>query len=485
VTTGRARLPLPMGTVLAADRTTSTDQDGTVVVGGAPRRLLRLTTRGAELAGGLLTGTPVGDPAAAALGRRLVDAGLAHPTSVLGDVGAIDVVVPARDRSTELDRCLAALAPHRVTVVDDGSRDADEIAEVAARHGAQVVRLDRNRGPAAARNAGLRATDAPVVAFVDSDCAIRGASLPVVARHLIDDTVAAVAPRILADVTAARGALAGFAAVRSPLDLGPHPALVAPGGQLSYVPATVLVVRRSAVEEVGGFDESLRVGEDVDLVWRLLAAGWSVRYDPSVTARHREPPTWVGWLRRRARYGASAGPLARRHGAAVAGPPVSVVLAARRIRRLDVFADLSPDARRRLEGSPAEGVATLGRWAAPVWLPAVAAVLTLRTPRLLPLVVVPAIFGRSRVQPGAMGVLRWAVSTTADDLAYGFGVWGGCVRARTVRPLLPRRGAAAEVVGSAGDGGRAAHDDARVEPRAQPPQHMHHLVPADRDATGG
>ena len=39
-----------------------------------------------------------------------------------------------------------------------------------------------------------------------------------------------------------------------------------------------------------GFDADLRVGEDVDLVWRLVDAGWSVRYQPSVTVFHREPP---------------------------------------------------------------------------------------------------------------------------------------------------------------------------------------------------
>ena len=41
-----------------------------------------------------------------------------------------------------------------------------------------------------------------------------------------------------------------------------------------------------ALEALGGFDESLTVGEDVDLVWRLVAAGWTVRYEPGATVRH-------------------------------------------------------------------------------------------------------------------------------------------------------------------------------------------------------
>jgi len=69
-------------------------------------------------------------------------------------------------------------------------------------------------------------------------------------------------------------------------------------------------VRRSALP---GFDEDLRYGEDVDAVWRMIDAGWQVRYDPSVTVSHSEPATWRGFLSRRFHYGTSTGPLARRH----------------------------------------------------------------------------------------------------------------------------------------------------------------------------
>ncbi len=93
--------------------------------------------------------------------------------------------------------------------------------------------------------------------------------------------------------------------------MGDAPSEVAPDGAVRYVPAAALVARRRAL--IGGFDPDLRVGEDVDLVWRLHDEGWRVRYEPSVTVFHHEPSSWPQLLGRRFRYGTSAGPLAKRH----------------------------------------------------------------------------------------------------------------------------------------------------------------------------
>ena len=124
------------------------------------------------------------------------------------------------------------------------------------------------------------------MAFLDADTLPPPDWIERLAGHFDDPRVAAVAPRIRA---ANRR--------RSPLDMGPH-------RTVPYVPSAALIVRTPV-----RFDETLRYGEDVDLIWRLLDQGHRVVYDPSVVVLHHETDV----LERRFRYGTSAAPLAARH----------------------------------------------------------------------------------------------------------------------------------------------------------------------------
>src|SRR5438067_1786999 len=76
------------------------------------------------------------------------------------------------------------------------------------------------------------------------------------------------------------------------LVLGSAGGPVQPVGRLSYVPAAALVFRREALAAMGGFDERLPFGEDVDIAWRLAEAGWVVRYDPSAQVGHQGRSRW-------------------------------------------------------------------------------------------------------------------------------------------------------------------------------------------------
>jgi mycofactocin system glycosyltransferase len=438
-------VPLPQGWTVVADRATRWSADGTCVYGGSPWRMLRLTGEGAALTRRLLAGATVDDVASAAMARRLTDSGLAHPVPPAGAaVDPVDVVVPAYGRPAELDDCLATLGRvHPVVVVDDASPDPTRVAAVAGNHAARLHRLDTNQGPAAARNAGAATTAAPVIAFVDSDVTVDADTLTDLARHLLDPTVGAVAPRIV-PVTEPTTALARFAEAASPLDLGGQPATVRPHLRVAYVPSTVLLVRRAVFDAVGGFDEALRYGEDVDLVWRLVDAGWTVRYDPTCIARHHEPTRWSVWTRRRFHYGASAGPLAVRHGSRLSGPAPAALVAPLTIRRSmrDV---LPPDVARDLSAVAAKAALSgLARWAGPLLAPPLlgAAAVCRSLPLAAAAAGMAATAGAVDVaqRTGRMPSPRLMPAAALDGLAYGTGVWWGALRARTSAPLLPRTG---------------------------------------------
>jgi mycofactocin system glycosyltransferase len=279
--------------------------DGTVLTGGYPTRVLRLTRSGAQHVTGWWSGTPVQDnPKARALARRLLDTGIAHPvvdeSSPAGReyrADEVTVVVPVRDRHAELSRCLAGLtqAP-RLIVVDDGSRDPGAVASIAAGAGASVLRRPVNGGPAAARNTGLAAADTPLIAFLDSDCVPRPGWLDRLLPHFADPAVGAVAPRIVSHENG-RSWLARYEGASSTLDMGQRPSIVRPGSRVPYVPGAALVVRKTAAG--AGFAEEMQVGEDVDFIWRMAAAGWRTRYEPAATMGHQHRVRLREWLARR------------------------------------------------------------------------------------------------------------------------------------------------------------------------------------------
>jgi len=298
-----------------------------VLVGGSPTRVLRLTAGGVGQVRGWLAGQPVGDSQASRkLARKLLDAGIVHPDLGVSWPGApgpedVTVVVPVKDRHDELARCLDGLITatsfgdpsggppvrgtrvREVVVVDDCSDDPAGIEAVAARVGARVIRRPVNGGPGAARNTGLADASTDLVAFLDSDCVPTPGWLDPVLAHFADPAVGAVAPRI---VPAQPGStwLARYEGASSTLDMGARPGLVRPGARVPYVPGAALVVRRSAAG--AGFTDGMTVGEDVDFVWRLAAAGWRVRYEPGALMGHQHRVRLRAWFSRRSDYGTSA-----------------------------------------------------------------------------------------------------------------------------------------------------------------------------------
>jgi mycofactocin glycosyltransferase len=408
---------------------------GAVLIGGSPLKLFRVTRAGAELIDRLAAGEPVAE---STLTDRLLDGGAIHPViggSTAFGPGDVTVVVPTLGPPTP-NVAAATLGTAAVVVVDDGSDPPVAGA---------TIRLERNRGPAAARNAGLETVSTPLVAFVDADVVLPDDGpagwLEPLLGHFDDPRVAAVAPRV-ATVDRAES-ISSYEHDHGPLDMGPQSARVRAGTRVSYVPAAVLVCRVDALRSIGGFDGSLRFGEDVDVVWRLDEAGWRCRYDPSVVVHHEPRPDWRAWFAQRVGYGSSAAPLAQRHpgrlaplrtsgwsiacwslvalGAPIAGTAVGIGSAAALVPRLP---DVPPRVSFRL--------AAVGN------LRAGDAIASAVRRAWLPIVVLAAV--RSRVARRVLVACLIAArhpTVALDDAAYCVGVWTGMARERTLDPIVP------------------------------------------------
>jgi mycofactocin system glycosyltransferase len=400
---------------------------------------------------------------ASARARMLIARGLAHPATpqTPEPTAAVTAVIPVYDDPDGLERTLRSLPDIPIVVVDDASTDATAIEQAITRSGARVRlhRSARNRGPGAARNRGVAMVSTPFIAFIDADCTAPP-GWPHQSMHLFaDPNVAAVAPRVRVDESAYGSA----EWLVDALDMGPHPDVVRPDGRLTFVPSAALLMRTSDAR-THPFDANRRLGEDVDLIWRLHQAGRVVRYDPTSVISHRPRPTTQAWLTRVAMYGSSAASLAEAFpeyprpilptawsGAALlcvllgranlAPLPLltsSALLAYRLRHHRGALAACVPLTLAVLHADLRSMSALIRREWWPVGMVAViAAPRSAIARRALVLALIP--IAEDAVRSGRhVDPVRYLGARLASDLAYGWGVTRSMVAARTLRPVWPR-----------------------------------------------
>ncbi|NDK90676.1 mycofactocin system glycosyltransferase [Gordonia desulfuricans] len=491
---------LPDGFQVQIDMRCARRGDLRYLVGGSPTRMLRMSDAalGMTSADGRIE---VCDPPTRSLARTLLESGIAHPRPMSGPrIDDVAVVIPVCDNQSGVDRLIAALDCHEVIVVDDGSAEpirvdashtdcaagdsstAEAVTEdsaadglvVTARPRVRVIRFEENRGPAAARNAGAAAAQTDFVAFLDSDVVPDPEWLMMLLAHFSDPMVALAAPRIVG-LSARGGPGRGRQSLaeryensHSSLDMGPTEASVVPGTPVPYVPSAAMILRRSAFP---GFDEDLRVAEDVDLCWRLHEAGWRMRYDPVARVSHDHRTGMRQVLSRRRYYGTGAAFLAQRHGTMAApmvmtvsmAVAVAALLTRTKIGMVVAFVVLAQAAARlrgRLGDLPGASVVAgqmTGRAAGYGLLQASAAICRHYWPLALIMALLSRRFRRLVIELAVIeGLVEWVRSVISDpslgpsmgpfsyllcrrldDLAYGTGLWEGVVRERDLGALRP------------------------------------------------
>jgi GT2 family glycosyltransferase len=237
------------------------------------------------------------------------------------DAPGISVVVPTRGRAAYLEVTLDSLrgqrtdTPYELLVVDDGAGDATPA--LAERFGARTIRPGGGRGLNAARNAGVRAAGAELIAFVDDDVLVPPGWVNALdegaARHPDAEAFGGpIRPRFEGHAPRACGR-------EDPpitaLDLGPEDV------EAEVVWGANFAVRRSAFERVGEFDETFDRGhgDEEDWLLRLRAAGGKIVYLADAGLDHRRSPgdSGLGALSRAAYHrGRGARSTDRRRGAA-------------------------------------------------------------------------------------------------------------------------------------------------------------------------
>jgi N-acetylglucosaminyl-diphospho-decaprenol L-rhamnosyltransferase len=221
-------------------------------------------------------------------------------------VPLVDVVIVSYNSRAHLRGCVelvAGLDDVHVIVVDNASTDGslETIADLSITR----LPLDQNKGFAYGCNVGWRRGDAPWVLFLNPDAKIDAPSLWRLVRVLeADEHVAAAAPRVVHPDGSLAFSLRRFPRLGSTYaqalflhrlfpkapwsgEVVRDEAVYTRQGSPDWVSGACILVRRPALDEIGGFDDGFFLyGEDVDLCRRLRDAGYDLRYEPMATCVH-------------------------------------------------------------------------------------------------------------------------------------------------------------------------------------------------------
>jgi len=248
-----------------------------------------------------------------------------NPLVVTGHA-IVDVILPAYNGAAmirdALDSALAQDVPLRVIVVDDGS--TDNSADIARSYGPRVhVIVQQNQGVSGARNTALAAATAPYVAFLDQDDVWKPGKLrrqvELIERHPEVGMVFTDMRIIRPDGTVIEDGFLSSTKEYSTLErasLGENAFLIEAAlgqaiGRANFISPSTALVRRSALGEIGGFDEQFRLCDDADCWMRLLHRCGAIAIEQPLVlslmySENASLVKWRGMLEERLAIGAKA-----------------------------------------------------------------------------------------------------------------------------------------------------------------------------------
>jgi glycosyltransferase involved in cell wall biosynthesis len=232
--------------------------------------------------------------------------------------GLVSVIIPTYNGARTLARCLEALqrqefqGPFEVLVVDDGS--TDDTPEVCAGFAGVRCLRQPNRGPAVARNLGVREAKGELVVFTDADCEPEPDWLAEMVAPFAD-------PEIVGVKGAYRSRQPELIARLVQLEYEDKYRRMAGYRYIDFIDTYAAAYRREVFLRYGGFDERYRTAsvEDQEFSFRLAADGHKMVFNPRAVVWHRHVPGLSGYLRKKYKIGLWKSFLLRRHPGRVKG----------------------------------------------------------------------------------------------------------------------------------------------------------------------
>lgn len=210
----------------------------------------------------------------------------------------VSVVIPAHNAARFLPEAIESVLQqtcpvHEIIVVDDGSTDDTEHVISALGNNVTYIR-QANAGVSAARNRGISIASGELIAFLDADDRWLPEKTARQLQIFIDNPRAGLVATDRADIDTHGNLLLdslfkkqGLYPLFAGLNGQPIPAALSRLVQVNFIPTSSVMVRKAALEKVGGFDTSIRYGEDLEL-WVRLAIEYDIICLADVLIHYRQ-----------------------------------------------------------------------------------------------------------------------------------------------------------------------------------------------------
>ena len=209
---------------------------------------------------------------------------------------SVSVVVPVYNANRQIYTLLESLNqqiyenPFVVILVDDGSSQKLEIDKEWENLELQIIRLEKNQGPAAARNAGITASKSELIVFTDADCQPEPYWLAKMTAPFADKSVTGVKG-------AYKTTQADLWARLAQIEFLERYEFLKQSSDIDFIDTYSAAFRREDLIEVDGFDTRLITNEDVDLSFRIKERGGKFVFVPEALVEHQHREGWANYAR--------------------------------------------------------------------------------------------------------------------------------------------------------------------------------------------
>ncbi len=224
----------------------------------------------------------------------------------------LTVIIPAYNASSTIQDLLDSLSEQdyqdfEVVVVEDCSQD--DTPRLLEESRVKTLFLNKNQGPAFCRNAGASMASGDILVFTDSDCRVGKDWLKNISIRFSDDKTDAVMGRLVIDGSTFLGdsiSCLGFPAGGS---IGfDRIWKVDSAGYTHSLSTCNFAIKKNIFDKIGGFDTSFPYpgGEDSLLAYRLVKAGFRIRYCPDIIVYHGARSSFMDFIKWQFRRGISS-----------------------------------------------------------------------------------------------------------------------------------------------------------------------------------